>query len=56
MFGVVHLVYLGVHLVDFLLTMCLVMSCELLFFALLKIESECLHFTYLVCRISLSVC
>jgi hypothetical protein len=26
MFGVVHLVYLGMHLVDFLLTMCLVLS------------------------------
>jgi hypothetical protein len=56
-FGVVHLIYLDLHLVDFPLTLCLVLSLVVnLSFELLKTESKCLHFTYLVHMISLSVC
>jgi hypothetical protein len=47
--GVVHLVYLVLHLVDFLPTLCLVLSLVVNFsFELLKTESKYLHFTYLV--------
>jgi hypothetical protein len=57
MFGVTHLVYLDLHLVDFLLTICLLLSLVVNFsFELLKTESKCLHFTYLVHMISLSIC
>jgi hypothetical protein len=57
MFGVTHLVYLDLHLVDFQLTICLLLSLVVNFsFELLKTESKCLHFTYLVHMISLNVC
>jgi hypothetical protein len=46
LFGVVHLVYLDWHLVNFLLTICLMLSLVVNFsFELLKTESKCLHFT-----------
>jgi hypothetical protein len=52
----VHLVYLDWNLVDFLLTICLVFSLVVNFsFELLKTESKCLRFTYLVYMISLSI-
>jgi hypothetical protein len=55
--GVVHLVYLEWHLVDFLLNICLVLSLVVNFyFKPIKIELKCLHFTYLVHMISLSFC
>jgi hypothetical protein len=54
--GVVHLVFFDFHLVDFLLTICLVLSLVVNFsFELLKIESKCLHFTY-VHMIRLGIC
>jgi hypothetical protein len=57
MFEVVYLVYLGWHLVDFLLTICLVLSLVVNFsFELLKTESKCLHFIYHVHMISLNIC
>jgi hypothetical protein len=53
----IHLIYLDWHLVDVLLTLCLVLSFVVNFsFELLKTESKCLQFTYLKHMISLSIC
>jgi hypothetical protein len=54
--GVLHLVYLDWQLVDFLLTICLVMSLVVNFsFELFKTKSNCLHLIYLVHIVSLNI-